>query len=110
MILYMNMDSLKKAIEVCGTNKSLAEKMGEKNVNFISMWLQRENLPADRVIDVAQATDWQVTPHELRPDLYPHPDDGLPIEHRNNHEPDTGRRVNDRRHRNALIKQSADGY
>ncbi|MBL2607392.1 Cro/Cl family transcriptional regulator, partial [Klebsiella pneumoniae] len=22
--------------------------------------------------------DWQVTPHELRPDLYPNPTDGLP--------------------------------
>ena len=36
----------------------------------ISIWL--------RVIDVCAATGWRVTPHELRPDLYPNADDGLP--------------------------------
>lgn len=76
----MNIEPLKKAIKICTSNKALAEKLGEKNVNTISMWLQRENLPDGRVIDVAKATDYQVTPHELRPDLYPHPDDGLPPE------------------------------
>lgn len=37
-------------------------------------------MPSDRVLDVSRATDYQVTPHELRRDLYPHPDDGLPTE------------------------------
>lgn len=35
-------------------------------------------IPADRVIPVCQATTWQVTPHMLRPDIYPNPDDALP--------------------------------
>jgi hypothetical protein len=30
------------------------------------------------VLNAAAATDWQVTPHDWRPDLYPHPDDGMP--------------------------------
>ncbi len=32
----------------------------------------------ERVIDLAGRTGWKVTPHEIRPDLYPHPSDGLP--------------------------------
>jgi len=30
------------------------------------------------VISVCAATGWQITPHELRPDVYPNPTDGLP--------------------------------
>jgi DNA-binding transcriptional regulator YdaS (Cro superfamily) len=35
-------------------------------------------ISAERVIAISMATNWQVTPHELRPDIYPHPQDGLP--------------------------------
>lgn len=41
----------------------------------IAKW---EKVPAERVLGVAEANEWRVTPHQLRPDLYPHPDDGLP--------------------------------
>jgi hypothetical protein len=39
-------------------------------------------VPATRVLAIAAASDWMVTPHELRPDLYPHPDDGMPPDRR----------------------------
>lgn len=39
---------------------------------------QWDQVPAERVIDVAEATDWKVTPHQLRPDIYPNPSDALP--------------------------------
>lgn len=35
-------------------------------------------VPAERVLSVSQATDWRVTPHELRQDIYPNQLDGLP--------------------------------
>lgn len=44
----------------------------------VSKW--RKRLPADRVIPLAEATGWRVTPHELNPGLYPNPNDGLPQE------------------------------
>lgn len=31
-----------------------------------------------KVLAICKATGWTVTPHELRPDLYPNPTDGLP--------------------------------
>ncbi len=37
----------------------------------------------DYVLAVAAAVDFQVRPHEIAPDLYPHPDDGCPVEIRN---------------------------
>jgi len=43
----------------------------------VSKWVDA-GVPPDRVLTIARATDYLVTPHRLRPDLYPHPDDGLP--------------------------------
>ena len=73
----MNIEPLKKAIEFCAGISAMSIKVNEKS-NVISMWLQRKKIPSEKVILVSQATNYQVTPHELRPDLYPHPQDGLP--------------------------------
>jgi hypothetical protein len=35
-------------------------------------------VPSEKVIDFCRAADWIVTPHSLRPDIYPNPTDGLP--------------------------------
>ncbi len=39
---------------------------------------ERQGVSAERVIPIASATGWRITPHALRPDLYPNPGDGLP--------------------------------
>ncbi|MDO9227148.1 MAG: YdaS family helix-turn-helix protein [Pseudomonadota bacterium] len=39
-----------------------------------------DRIPAARVLSVSRATGWQVTPHALRPDIYPNPTDALPPE------------------------------
>lgn len=43
----------------------------------VAKWASN-GVPSRRVIEVCIATGWRITPHELRPDLYPNPDDGLP--------------------------------
>lgn len=45
----------------------------------VSKWAEA-GVPSERVLAVSKATGYEVTPHRLRPDLYPHPDDGLPPE------------------------------
>lgn len=37
-------------------------------------------VPPDRVIRIAAATNFEVLPHDLRPDIYPNPTDGVPAE------------------------------
>lgn len=61
-------------IELPITASELARKLGV-TPQGVGQW---KTVPSDRVIEVSRACDWRVTPHELRPDLYPHPDDGLP--------------------------------
>lgn len=34
--------------------------------------------PAEYVITIAQIVNYSITPHQLRDDIYPHPQDGMP--------------------------------
>ena len=71
------MNGLTKAIKSAGTATNLATMLGIKPMS-VSRWKNRYQgmVPADRVLQIYAATS--VTPHELRPDLYPNPSDGLP--------------------------------
>ncbi|EBJ4770219.1 helix-turn-helix domain-containing protein [Salmonella enterica subsp. enterica serovar Miami] len=71
------MNALEKAITTAGGASSLAKKIGLSPM-AISHWKHRHKgiVPPSHVLPVFQATG--VLPHELRPDLYPNPTDGLP--------------------------------
>lgn len=47
----------------------------------VSKWADG-GIPPERVLIVARATAYRVTPHRIRPDLYPFPEDGIPDEFR----------------------------
>lgn len=67
-----------KIINLCGSQSELARRLG-KNSQTVSVWF-RTQVASTEVINASRALDWKVTPHELRPDLYPNPTDGLPQE------------------------------
>lgn len=71
--------SLEKAIAIAGSQTALANAMGLKQ-GHVWDWLNKRSgrVPAERVKDVCRAVNWQITPHQLREDVYEHPDDGLP--------------------------------
>jgi DNA-binding transcriptional regulator YdaS (Cro superfamily) len=70
---------LQKAVDMLDGQVRTANAVGVRQAH-VWRWLNttRAGVPAEYVIPISAATDYQVTPHELRPDLYPHPDDGLP--------------------------------
>jgi DNA-binding transcriptional regulator YdaS (Cro superfamily) len=71
------MTGLDKAIKKIGSAQKLSALLGVSKM-AVSLWRRKKNgvVPASRVLPVFNATG--VTPHELRPDLYPNPTDGLP--------------------------------
>lgn len=85
MVLNERMKTpLEKAIELCGGSQvELSRRIGP-NPSLVGAWMNRFNkrVGDGYVLKVSEAVEWKVTPHELRPDLYPHPDDGLPHEMR----------------------------
>lgn len=75
-------DYLLRAVGIAGNANRLAEKMGGRiTPSHIFNWLKRDRdgVSPVCVIQLAAAVDFQVTPHQLRPDIYPNPNDGLPI-------------------------------
>ncbi|EAS7639498.1 TPA: transcriptional regulator, partial [Salmonella enterica] len=69
------MNALEKAIQVAGNSSKLAEKLGVSSMT-ISHWKKRYGgvVPKGRVFPIFHVTG--ITPHELRPDMYPNPTDG----------------------------------
>lgn len=47
----------------------------------VSKWGEK-GIPPERVIALARATGFLVTPHRMRPDIYPAPTDGIPSDAR----------------------------
>ncbi len=68
------MNAMTEAIALIGL-KALAAGIGVSHQAVRKF--ESGRLPAERVIQVAQLTGWKVTPHQLRPDLYPLPGDAL---------------------------------
>lgn len=71
------MTALDNAIAVAGSANKLAISLGVSGM-AVCRWKKKGNgtVPASRVLQIFGATG--ITPHELRPDLYPNPGDGLP--------------------------------
>ncbi|MFS1583909.1 MAG: transcriptional regulator [Candidatus Arsenophonus phytopathogenicus] len=61
------------------SQKEIAIRLGTKQQN-VSRWLNHR-VPAERVISIYRLTG--ITPHELRPDIYPNPTDGIPANKQN---------------------------
>lgn len=75
------MSALQRVIDIKGSQTALALVVGAKQ-QAVGYWL-REGLPGEHVLKISADVNYAVTPHQLRPDLYPHPDDGLPAALRN---------------------------
>ena len=66
-------------IHEIGSHAEAARRLGLKTAWGVQKWRQ-DGVPHDRVIRFAALAGYVRRPHDLRPDLYPHPDDGLPEE------------------------------
>lgn len=65
---------------IAGGQSQLARSIGGRvKQQHVYQWL-RAGIPADHVIAVARAVQFAVSPHELRPDIYPNAADGLPVD------------------------------
>ncbi|MGJ7175289.1 YdaS family helix-turn-helix protein [Morganella morganii] len=69
-------NALEKAIKIAGNTSNLARRIGVSH-QAIHIWKVKYNsrIPEEKVLKIYIATG--VTPHEMRPDLYPNPNDGI---------------------------------
>jgi DNA-binding transcriptional regulator YdaS (Cro superfamily) len=63
---------LERAVELAGSQKALAEKIGGNvKQQHVSYWIRAGIVRSKYVLAIEKAVGGQVTRHELRPDLYP---------------------------------------
>ncbi|MGN8238636.1 transcriptional regulator [Enterobacter soli] len=73
----MKISIQKKLLNIC-SQAELGRRM-KRRAQTVNGWFKNK-IPGELVLKVSKVVNWQVTPHELRPDLYPNPTDGLPAE------------------------------
>ncbi len=71
------MDRLEQALAARGQTRADVGRLLGLSRAAVYLW---RDVPSERVLQVCRALDWAISPHELRPDLYPNPTDGLPSE------------------------------
>lgn len=75
-LVSMNKQIISKAASYVGGIVSMSLKLG-KSRGAVSQW---DTVPDAEVLNVSSLTGWRVTPHTIRPDLYPNPTDALPAD------------------------------
>jgi hypothetical protein len=84
----MSKETLAQAIELAGGQAHLARGIRDRipgsKIGQVHVWgwlnsVQMEVPPPETVIPICDFLDWRMTPHQLRPDLYPNPTDALPV-------------------------------
>jgi UDP-N-acetylglucosamine 1-carboxyvinyltransferase len=67
----MSIQALQKAIEIAGGQSALG-RLINRDQKAIWAWLNTtQKVPAEDVLNIEEATQGQVTRHDLRPDIYP---------------------------------------
>lgn len=83
----MSKQSLVAAVEIAGSQVALAacirQSIPEAKVSqaHVWKWINRcgvEVPPAEYVLAICKGLAWKITPHQLRPDIYPNANDALP--------------------------------
>ncbi|EAN7575817.1 helix-turn-helix domain-containing protein [Salmonella enterica] len=72
-------ETIRDKIKAALTQDEIGRAMGCKQ-QTVWQWLNSQ-VPAKRVIPLCDLMRWEITPHEIRPDIYPNPTDGLPLTH-----------------------------
>lgn len=83
----MSKQSLLKAVDLAGSQVNLARGIRDRipgsKIGQVHVWgwlnqVKFEVPPADVVLPIADFLGYRMTPHELRPDIYPNPTDAVP--------------------------------
>lgn len=83
----MSKETLIEAVRLAGSQVALANGIRSRipgsKIGQVHVWgwlntVKIEVPPPEVVLPIAEHLDYRITPHQLRPDLYPNPTDALP--------------------------------
>ena len=83
----MSKEALSQAVELAGGQAQLARgiraRIPDSKIGQVHVWgwlnsVRMEVPPPEVVIPICDFLNWRMSPHCLRPDIYPNPSDALP--------------------------------
>ncbi|WP_265495107.1 transcriptional regulator [Providencia heimbachae] len=69
---------VKSKIINLANQSEIARRLGTKP-QTVNLWF-KNGVPAQKVLSLCECLAWYITPHEIAPEIYPNPYDGLPNE------------------------------
>ena len=73
------MSVLQNYLEKSGVSREHLAKLAGVSESLVAHWCNGiRPVTPEQAIKVAKITLWQVTPHQMRPDIWPNPTDALP--------------------------------
>lgn len=69
---------IRSATRKAGGQTAVAKRIGISRQR-VNGWCRR-GIPPAMVLRWCEAVDWRMTPHQVAPEIYPHPMDGLPVD------------------------------
>jgi DNA-binding transcriptional regulator YdaS (Cro superfamily) len=67
-----------QAVRAVGTISEVSRRFGFRSVQSVANWIEKNRVPSERVVQLCEMGRWSVSPHDLRPDIYPNKGDALP--------------------------------
>ncbi|HFD3847767.1 transcriptional regulator [Serratia nematodiphila] len=67
-----------KAVRAVGSISAVSRQFGFRSVQSVANWIEKNRVPSERVVQLCEMGGWIVSPHQLRPDIYPNEGDALP--------------------------------
>lgn len=74
----MNED-VREKLDAITSQRAIAQGLGV-TPQAVNQWFAKSVIPARFVLKLCEFVGWAITPHEVRPDLYPSELDGMPRE------------------------------
>ncbi|EBU6994991.1 helix-turn-helix domain-containing protein [Salmonella enterica subsp. enterica serovar Bredeney] len=59
------------------SQRAIAKALGI-SPQAVNQWLSKSVIPPRYVLTICEMTGWKIVPHDVRPELYPSPEDGVP--------------------------------
>ncbi|EMM3426402.1 transcriptional regulator [Klebsiella aerogenes] len=70
-------ENVRMKLSAIVSQKAIAQGLGV-TPQAVNQWFAKSAIPPRFVLKLCEFVGWGVTPHELRPDLYPSKLDGMP--------------------------------
>jgi DNA-binding transcriptional regulator YdaS (Cro superfamily) len=78
-MIHSKMTVLQKYLDESETSRAALAKAAGISESLVGHWCNGLRLvPPEQAIRLAKLTKWRLTPHQLRPDIWPNATDALP--------------------------------